>query len=78
MNNNWISVNESLPEKDQEAVLVTRKKTESELEKDKEFWPLIMAARTDDNDWYDYNDGERIDGDKWIITHWMALPEPAL
>ena len=75
--NNWISVNDELPKHEQFAVLVTRTKTKAELEKDREVFPIIFGALTDDGEWYDFNDGKIIDSEKWIITHWMDLPEPA-
>ena len=73
----WIPTNMDLPTQPQEPVLVTRRPTQSELEKDSEYIPIIIAAITEDHRWYDFDSGEDINLAKWVVSHWMPLPEPA-
>jgi hypothetical protein len=57
-------------------VMAIRSPTSDMLAREKEYFPIITAAITDEGDWYDWNDDELINGDVWEITHFMALPLP--
>lgn len=69
---NWISVNDRLPE-DDDRVLVWENKTYQRV-LPPEYGYCIFAHY--DGKWLDENMSDYNNNSDWTVTHWMPLPPP--